>query len=185
MSGDPISVCSGDVFEEVTDYETAGQNKLSYIRYYNSLSVAGTFALELGSNWRSNYDRYLQFISSTLIYCGAPGRTRDQLLQQWRGWISDSDVDYTLTQSGTSWTLTDHDDTTEVYDGTFGLLQSIMLRNGYTQTMTYNSNDQLANVTDSYARQLAFTYSNGTVSTVTTPDGLVLTYGYNSVITTQ
>jgi len=90
-------------------------------------------------------------------------------------------VDYTLTQSGTTWTLKDRNDTTEVYDGTYGLLQSITLRNGYAQTMTYNSYNQLINVTDSYSRQLTFTYPNGQVSTVTTPDGLVLTYGYNSV----
>ncbi|MGB6686577.1 MAG: RHS repeat-associated core domain-containing protein [Terracidiphilus sp.] len=77
--------------------------------------------------------------------------------------------------------MTDHNGTTEVYDGSFGFIQSITLRNGYAQTMTYNSNYQLANVTDSYDRQLNLTYSNGTVSTVTTPDGSVLTYGYNSI----
>jgi len=182
--GDPINVSSGDVFEEVNDYETTGQNKLSYIRYYNSLSVASTLASELGSNWRSNYDRFLQFISSTLITAERPDGQELNFYNNGGGWICDSDVDYTLTPSGTTWTLTDHNDTTEVYDGTFGLLQSIMLRNGYTQTMIYASG-QLATVTDSYNRQLAFTYSNGTVSTVTTPDGLVLTYGYNSVYYTN
>ena len=183
--GDPINVSSGDVFEEVNDHETTGQNKLSYIRYYNSLSVASTLASELGSNWRSNYDRFLQFISSTLITAERPDGQELNFYNNGGGWICDSDVDYTLTPSGTSWTLTDHNDTTEVYDGTFGLLQSIMLRNGYTQTMTYNPYNQLTTVTDSYARQLAFTYSNGTVSTVTTPDGLVLTYGYNSIYYTN
>jgi YD repeat-containing protein len=79
--------------------------------------------------------------------------------------VSDSDTDDTLTQSGTTWTLTDHDGTVETYTqlaSSEGLPQSITLRNGY-------------------GRQLAFTYANGVVSTVTTPDGLVLTYGYNSV----
>jgi RHS repeat-associated protein len=181
-TGDPISICSGDVFEQVTDYETAGQNKLSYIRYYNSLSVAGTYAVDLGTNWRSNYDRYLQLISSSLITAERPDGQEINFYNNGSGWTSDSDVDYTLTQTGSTWTLTDHDDSTEVYDGTFGFLQSIKLRNGYAQTMTYNPTNQLINVTDSYNRQLTFTYSNGTVSTVTTPDGLVLTYGYNSVI---
>jgi RHS repeat-associated protein len=185
-TGDPISICSGDVFEEVTDYETVGQNKLSYIRYYNSLSVAGTYATDLGSNWRTNYDRFLQFISSSLITAERPDGQEINFYNNGGGsWIPDSDVDYTLTQSGTTWTLTDHNDTTEVYSsngaGTAALLQSITLRNGYTQTMNY-TNGQLVGVTDSYNRQLAFTYSNGTISTVTTPDGLVVTYGYNSVI---
>ncbi|MGB6686312.1 MAG: DUF6531 domain-containing protein, partial [Terracidiphilus sp.] len=185
-TGDPISICSGDVFEEVTDYQTAGQNKLSYIRYYNSLSVAGTNATDLGTNWRSNYDRFLQIISSSLITAERPDGQEINFYNNGGGsWTPDSDVDDTLTQAGTTWTLTDHNDTTEVYvangAGTAALLQSMTLRNGYTQTMNY-TNGQLVGVTDSYNRQLAFTYSNGTVSTVTTPDGLVLTYGYNSVI---
>lgn len=100
-------------------------------------------------------------------------------------WTSDSDADYTLTQSGSTWTLKDHDDTVETYTqlsaNQEGLLQSIALRNGYTQTMAYNSSNQLTSVTDSYNRQVLLTYSNTVVSTVTTPDGLVLTYGYNSV----
>jgi RHS repeat-associated protein len=197
--GDPISVCSGDVFEEVTDYETAGQNKLSYTRYYNSLSAAGTYATSLGVNWRSNYDRYLQIISNcvggpltscsnSLITAERPDGQEINFYNVGGSWVTDGDVDYTLTQSGTTWTLTDHNDTTEVYsaiNGTEGLLQSITLRNGYTQTMTYNSNGQLASVIDSYNRQLAFTYSNFTVSTVTTPDGSVLTYGYGSAVIDQ
>ena len=183
--GDPINVSSGNVFEQVTDYETAGQNKLSYIRYYNSISMSGTYAFDLGSNWRSNYDRYLQFISSSLITAERPDGQEINFNYTGGSWVTDGDIDYTLTQSGTTWTLTDHNDTTEVYDGTFGLLQSIALRNGYTQTMTYNLYNQLTTVTDSYDRQLTFTYSNGTVSTVATPDGLVLTYGYNSIYYTN
>lgn len=186
--GDPINTSSGDVFETVTDYQTAGQNKLKYIRYYNSLTVAYTFALELGTNWRSNYDRFLQLTSSSQVTAERPDGQEIGFTGSGGSWASDSDVDYTLTQSGTTWTLTDHDDTTEVYSAindTEAILQSITLRNGYSQTLTYNSNGQLATVTDSYGRQLVFTYSNGVVSTITTPDSLVLTYGYNSVYNTD
>ncbi|MGB7265656.1 MAG: DUF6531 domain-containing protein, partial [Terracidiphilus sp.] len=185
-TGDPISICSGDVFEQVTDYETAGQNKLSFIRYYNSLPVASTLATDLGSNWRSNYDRFLQINSSSLITAERPDGQEINFYNNGGGsWTPDSDVDDTLTQAGTTWTLTDHNDTTEVYvangAGTAALLQSMTLRNGYTQTMNY-TNGQLVGVTDSYNRQLAFTYANGTISTVSTPDGTVLTYGYNSLV---
>ena len=186
--GDPINVSSGNVFEQVTDYESAGQNKLSYIRYYNSLSGPGTYVYTLGSNWRSNYDQYLQFPSDNLIIAERPDGQEITFNNTGGSWITDGDVDYTLTQSGTTWTLTDRNDTTEVYSDTgwgFGLLQSITLRNGYAQTMTYDSDDLLTTVTDSYGRQLTFTYSNWVVSTVTTPDGLVLTYGYNSIVYTD
>jgi RHS repeat-associated protein len=183
-AGDPISICSGDVFEKVTDYETAGQNKLNYIRYYNSLSVTSTLASELGANWRSNYDRYLQLVSSDLITAERPDGQLINFYNNGGSWTPDSDVDYTLTQSGTTLTLTDHGDTTEVYSAissTVGLLESITLRNGYTQTLGYNTNNNLTTVTDSYGRSLSFTYSkNGLVKTLTTADGQVLTYGYTN-----
>jgi Domain of unknown function (DUF6531) len=48
--GDPIDVGSGNVFEQVSDYETAGQNKLSFTRYYNSMAVPDAYATVLGQN---------------------------------------------------------------------------------------------------------------------------------------
>jgi RHS repeat-associated protein len=99
-------------------------------------------------------------------------------------WTSDTDVDYTLTNSGSTWTLTDHDDNVETYTetgtGNEALLKSIKARKGYTQTLSYNSGDQLMSVTDSYNRALRFTYNGNLLSTATTPDGLILTYGFNS-----
>lgn len=38
--GDPINVATGNLFEEVTDYTTAGANPLRLTRFYNSLSHA-------------------------------------------------------------------------------------------------------------------------------------------------
>jgi hypothetical protein len=53
--GEPIDLGSGNVFDQVTDYETAGQNKLSLIRYYNSMATPDTYATSIGTNWRTNY----------------------------------------------------------------------------------------------------------------------------------
>src|SRR3981189_3228419 len=50
--------------------------------------------------------------------------------------------------------------------------------NGYTQTLQYDSNNAPATVTDSFNRQLSFTYNNGRLAAVSTPDSLILTYGY-------
>ncbi len=80
MGGDPVDIASGNVFLQITDYTTAGQNPLQLIRYYNSMAeqaAGATFATALGAyavaspmqlnygnpvplNWRTNYDRYLQ-----------------------------------------------------------------------------------------------------------------------------
>ena len=196
--GDPINIGTGNLFEQVTDYQTSGLNQLVFARASNSLVPSGphgpptftTFAVTLGPGWRSTYDRYLDITSLSGIS-----------IERWNGqvlnfyfdgtvWTGDTDVDLTLTQAGSTWTLTDNGDTVETYTtvsdtsatGAPGeaLLTSIQARNGYTQTLNYNSSNQLLSVTDSYNRTLTFTYENGLLQNVTTPDGLVLTYSYNS-----
>jgi uncharacterized protein RhaS with RHS repeats len=101
-------------------------------------------------------------------------------------WVGASDVDVTLTQSGTgtgsTWKLTDQNDVTETYTQLASgeaLLSTIVARDGYTQTLTYNSNNQLTSVSDSFGRSLTLAYISGLLNTVTTPDGQVITYGYD------
>ena len=92
----------------------------------------------------------------------------------------DSDVDLKLTLSGSTWTLTDQNDNSEIYftSGSEGVLQSITQRNKYTQALTY-SHGQIAFVSDSYTRKLTFGYSSGLLSTVSTPEFTSgLTYSY-------
>ena len=182
--GDPISPGIGNVHESMTDYATAGQNQLAFTRYYNSVPPPTTFAVSLGSHWRSNFDRYLNVGSSTVTAERSDGQ---QLTFTLNGgvWTSDTDVDYTLSNSGSTWTLTDHDDTVETYTqggmvSNEALLNSITARNGYAQSLAYNANNQLVSVADSYKRSFIFAYNGVLLNTVTTPDGLVLTYGYNS-----
>jgi YD repeat-containing protein len=180
--GNPINIATGNKYEQVSDFETAGQNKLSFIRYYNSMAVADTYADELGPNWRSNYDRYLYLVSSTEVQAE---RADGQIINFFLSggvWTTASDVDMTLTNTGATWTLTDHDDTVETYtaSGAEATLQTIKLRNGYTQTLNYTSS-VLTGVSDSYSRSLGFTYTSGMLTGVTTPDSLTLTYGYTTV----
>lgn len=183
--GEPIAVAGGNVSYKVTDYETAGQNKLSFIRYYNSRD---TFAGSL-ENWHSNFDRYL-YISpdgNTVRVQREDGKSVS--FQKTGGvWVGDTDVDFTVsTPDEINWTVTTPDDTVETYVKTTALannsayLTSSTARNGYAQTLTYDSAQRLLNVTDSYNRSLTFGYnSSRQLVTVTTPDSLVLTYSYTS-----
>ncbi|HVV70448.1 MAG TPA: DUF6531 domain-containing protein, partial [Verrucomicrobiae bacterium] len=80
--------------------------------------------------------------------------------------------------AGGGFTLLDENDTTEQYDST-GALISITQRNGYQQLLSRTS-EQLNAVTDSLGRSLTFSYnSDGSLHSVTTPDGAVV-YGYDS-----
>jgi RHS repeat-associated protein len=179
--GEPIDLGTGNMFEQVTDYTTVGQNKLAFIRYYNSMATPDTLATALGRNWRSNYDRYLRIVSSTEVDAERSDGQVVAFILVGSTWTPDTDVDMTLTNAGSTWTLTDHDDTVETYTapGATGTLNTIALPNGYTQTLNYTSG-VLTSVSDSYSRSLSFTYTGGLLTGVTTPDSATLTYGYTA-----
>jgi RHS repeat-associated protein len=186
-AGDPITIATGNLVEQVLDYQTAGPNRLGFTRFYNSLAVTGpaTFASALGVNWRGTFDRYIRINSNTSV---SAERADGQILNFTPNggvWAPDSDIDLKLTQTGSgvgsAWTLTDRDDTVETYttiSANEAVLSSIQVRSGYTQNLQYDANNLLQKVTDSFGRTLQFTYQSGLLSSVTTPDGLVLTYSY-------
>ena len=181
--GNPIDIGSGNKYEQVLDYETAGQNKLGLIRYYNSAGTPNTYATSLGPNWRTNYDRYLHIFVPGAIY-GVTAERPDGSMVNFTSssgtYTPDTDVDLKLTVSGSTWTLTDQNDTSEIYftSGSEGVLQSVTQRNNYTQALTY-SHGQIAFASDSYGRKLTFGYSSGLLSTVSTPEFTSgLTYSY-------
>jgi RHS repeat-associated protein len=124
------------------------------------------------------------------------------------GWKGPHDINGRLQITGSqagsiTATFTDWNDTvwtyTINYPGTYNgqandyvVLTSIRSRNGYTQTLAYvgNNNENynpLISVTDSYGRKLSYTYGSivpcgplaHCATSVTTPDGLVLHYGYD------
>jgi RHS repeat-associated protein len=190
VGGDPITLGTGNLFEQATDYTTAGQNPLSLIRYYNSAFVnPASYAVTLGGKWRSNYDRYLHIVTTPsatgYVTAERPDGQQITFTSSGTAWVTDSDVDYTLTNSGTTWTLTDPDDTVETYTapGVEGRLSTIVARNGYTQSLSYTTGLLLHTVTDSYSRVLTFKYAGtGTLLTnVVTPDSATgITYGFTS-----
>jgi hypothetical protein len=182
--GEPIDLGSGNMFSEVEDYHTVGQNSFSFKRFYNSMANPDTFAVAMGLNWRHNYDRYLHILNPSAIYGVMVERPDGQVISFSSNsgtYIPDSDIDMRLTNpSGSTWKLIDGDDTVETYtaSGDKGALNSITLRNGYTQAISYSSG-QISFVSDSYSRQLGFTYSSaGLLTNVTTPDAQTLSYSY-------
>jgi hypothetical protein len=169
----PVSVGIGNKFESVTDYTTADQNPLAFIRYYNGLGISyvplgptdytaitgytTAPVATMGTLWSSNYDRNLTIVSASgspvAVRALRPGGQVIRFVTAGGGWQGDSDISITLTQAGTTWTLTDKDDTVETYttdpasNGTYAQLNTIHARNGYTQTLTYttqNGNSLLA-----------------------------------------
>jgi RHS repeat-associated protein len=182
LCGEPINIVTGNVFKEENDYETTGSHRLRLQRYYNSASTGvGTLASSLGKNWRTNFDRYLNLSAGKAIAERPDGR-RITFTQSGTSWTTDSDVGITLANSGSTWTLTDETDNVETYktqSSTQGLLQTIVARGGYTQTLAYNSANQVISVTDSFNRALTFQYSTDKLATVATPDNTI-TFAFDS-----
>ena len=73
------------------------------------------FATTLGTNWRSNYDRYLRIVSASSVIAERPDGQQVNFTLTSGAWTTDTDVDLKLTNSGTTWTLTDTHDTVETY----------------------------------------------------------------------
>jgi len=70
-----------------------------------------------------------------------------------------------------------------IFNGTSGLLLSIVDRNGNTTTLTYDGANRLTTVTDPASRTLPFTYaspSSHLVTGVSSSVGISLTYAYDA-----
>jgi RHS repeat-associated protein len=177
--GMPISVCSGNMYETAVDFRSSGINALEFIRFYNSLS---SDVGKLGILWRHNFERILYIqIGTKITALRGDGQKLNFNYNSGTGTYvpADTDVPYTLTVSGSDYILTDTNDTKETYDSN-GLLNSIVYRNSYTQTLDYTSNN-LTEVSDNQGRSLTFTYNtDGTLATMTDPDGKVYLYVYDN-----
>jgi YD repeat-containing protein len=98
----------------------------------------------------------------------------------------DSDTVGTLTKTGNNvWTFRGTDDVLETYviridlnGDVWGRLSTLEARGGYTLTLDYGGQG-LQSVTDSFGRELTFTYSQGRLATMTDPNGNVFQYFYD------
>ncbi|WP_186072330.1 RHS repeat domain-containing protein [Burkholderia gladioli] len=183
-AGNPISINIGNKFETAIDFNTEGQKTLSFIRYYNSQLPRLS---SLGWGWRSNFDRGFGSVGGSgssaiqVTFTRADGATW-VFSRSGSTWTStDKDVNAKLVSLGSAgWVLTDSRDNVETYT-LDGHLSSIKDRSGYIQNLAYDSDGNLTSVVDSFGRALTFTFSNGSIHTMTDPDGNVYTYNYSTL----
>ncbi|MCH2548373.1 MAG: DUF6531 domain-containing protein, partial [Alphaproteobacteria bacterium] len=64
---DPISLGSGNHYEQINDYHSSGTNILEFTRYYNSSAAPSSVPSMVDSRWRTTYDRYVNIHSSTEV----------------------------------------------------------------------------------------------------------------------
>ena len=187
-AGNPITIGTGNKFEEVTDYRSAGPNVLHFTRYYNSHL---TTIFSMGRNWRHNFDRRLIKDGATWRLLRPDGT---EIHFRYYGYLGglywyvrrvdykDVYVQMIRRPSTNEYEFYAPDGSKEYYHGTTYRLLKIRYPNTYELTFTYNGSGQLTTVTDSHSRSLTLTYnSDGLLETMTDPDGRVYKYEYKSV----
>jgi len=180
-TANPINTTTGNKYAKETDIGSS--NGLSFARYYNSDSLSGT--IQIGASWRHAYQNSLFVNPETVTAARTDGKLVYFRLAG-SDWINQLENNEHLTQIDdgngniTGWQLTTVDDTIEAYD-TVGRLQSIVGRDGRTQTLVYDTNNRLNTVIDDIGRELNFTYDgSGRVETIIDPAGGIYWYDYDT-----
>ena len=170
----PISLLTGNKFEAVTDFESAGPGRLALRRYYNGRSVETGV---LGTGWRTNFEHKIVASGALLYLHRADGKVVEAdaaslAAEKFHG--------LDIRDTGGGWEVRDPSGTKEVYDSS-GVLTAIVDPGDYQQTLSYDVNGRLETVIDSFGREIRFTYTaQDRVESVTDPDGNIYRYRYES-----
>jgi YD repeat-containing protein len=189
----PISLADWDTYIVETDLKIPGlSNGLSLVRTWHSDWSTVRNAVQLGlfgPNWRSTFEEKVFVGSDHFIrYIRGDG-------DLWAfGWNSSGvyklaapqNITATLYSPNTStpyWTLLFQNGEQRRFDQTSGMLTTIIDRNGNTTTLSYDSANRLATVTDPASRHLNFTYGSSSsqlITGVSSDVGISLSYAYDS-----
>lgn len=191
----PINAGTGNKWQHEIDLP-GGDWLLGFARYYNASTTAN--ASSLGSGWLHTYQRAVAVSPSGTWAAVTRQDGKVYYFRQgsYGGWAPDVDVPDLLVElkdsSGirTGWRYTTAEAAVETYDAAGKLLTDVAL-SSYTQTFTYSDastpsaiapvSGLLIRVTDSFGRQLNFTYeANNRLNTLTDPAGNVTRYGYDA-----
>jgi YD repeat-containing protein len=192
--GNPINAGSGNKWQHETDL-TGGAFGLTFDRYYNASTTANSS--NIGAGWSHAYTRNSTVLSTGTWVTIRRNDGKEYNFQLSAGlWVTDVDVPDRLEELKdsanvrTGWRYTTADNSVETYTA-IGKLVSIADHSGLTQTLVYSNASTpvaiaptaglLLRVTDSFGRQLNFTYdSSSRISTLTDPSGGVHRYAYDA-----
>jgi RHS repeat-associated protein len=191
----PVLLGIGAKVVDETDLSIRG---LLFGRHYDSMGArlsSGYRPATMGRGWRPSFSRKIvqQQFSVNAVRIARDNGTTLSARKSGSVWTLDADVNDRLTEqfniqsARIGWTYYDAStDSKEQYDAS-GRLQSISLRTGVVQTMTYNASGQLTNVIDSFGRSLTLTYFSstapsgaGSISSVTDNGGNTTSYSYDA-----
>jgi RHS repeat-associated protein len=172
----PIEIRTGRKFLVITDLQTG---RLKFVRHYNSFANEPS---SLGGKWRHEYEKKLVIDKDSPLVFAVRGDGQslefniDPELN--KPTKAKGRFNETLKQASDQWQLTNEDDSIEIYDAN-GTLQSIVERDGYTQTLHY-SKGKLVSISDSDNRRIDLRYDyRGMLVEITNTSGHSVGYRYN------
>ena len=190
----PVNDATGEFYHTFTDFHVPGRIDLDFARTYSSLRTATLGPT--GYGWTDNYNQYLSFDGSgNATVHEANGSALVFTFTAPSTYTAPPSEHVTLVKNGDStFTLTDAGQNQSVFNAAvsnLSTLKKIVDRHGtaaYTLTMAYNGDGTLASVTDPNGRTLTFGYTTiGTaklIQTVTQNDSpsrsVSFQYGTNS-----
>ena len=194
IAGNPVSIASGNKFQQEDDVAPGPFGTLGVRRYYNSVRIG---SYELGLQWRHTYDRVATPVAiataGAIAKVSRPDGKQFTFSRAGATWTAERDVADRLlpvVDAGNSlvgWHYVTTSDEIEAYDAS-GKLQSITARNGMTQTLVYSDVSTpgvpraglLIQVADSLGRSIGFAYdAQGRITKVTDQAGQPYLYTYD------
>ena len=175
---------SGNLVVTQPDYSIDGNRmpvSISHV-YNTSNDAVGTY----GGRWRLNYQMSIQTSSGLThpYFVDADGTKHHFYQESSSAPVIDEDgLGYTLTINSSStaerYVLTDKGKN-KMYFNSAGKLTKLSDAVGNTATVTYDSSGNISVITDGAGRNYTFAYASGKLTSITAPDGKIVSYSYNS-----
>jgi RHS repeat-associated protein len=200
----PVDASNGNEFLAEVDYTGTGNNRLKFVRSYNSLAAYARIVAAVspgavypeitGVAWAATYFQSLSFVvvadsanTYSAIYAFRPDG-RMLIFKEYQGvYTPEGDVADSLAKTDAGlWQYQTADDTVETYSAD-GRLLSISARGQAPVTVNYRpgavAGDLPLSVSDAFGHALQFSYttdpSAGTrLGSITDPSGQTVQYGY-------
>lgn len=196
VSGRPVVIATGTKVLPEMDFSVPPDTfPLKVTRLYDKgLTRAGMF----GPRWSSNLDINLTFEYGTnqcsgnlgaVSSCNTGGNALSKIYVNGEtgyatpftlsGGVWTTPEGDTIVASGSDWIHTSAADVVTTYDS-YGRPKTVKDERGIGLTYSYNGSNQLATLTHTSGRSIAFTWSGGKVSAINAPNGSAYGYGYNA-----
>ncbi|MBQ4522493.1 MAG: RHS repeat protein [Lachnospiraceae bacterium] len=194
-AGDPVNVANGNFITSSNDLTYEGFVSINFSRYYNSLD---SYQGQLGKNWRSNYNIYLEKLSERrLRLWHADGHSEEFIYGDDKIWHATPGTNSNIELVDSLIYITLEDKTVYIFDEELKIVSLkapydneicfeyddygnlILAKQGEFYLNYIYENDLLCEVSDKSGRTIKFQYDNGNLVQVENYDDKITKYEYD------